>query len=66
MMTRTVTVLSQVKVQLQLAAAHRSFSDSKGALQEVLDKLETEKKREKKETQDFVFVERNLAELCSG
>ncbi|GFR57441.1 vacuolar segregation protein PEP7-like [Elysia marginata] len=63
MVTRTATVLNQVKVQLQLAAAHRSFNDSKGALQDVLDKLEKEKERENKDSLEFVFVDKNLAEV---
>lgn len=59
MVTRTITVLNQVKVQLQLAAAHRSFSDSKTALQAVLDKLTAEKERDKKDANEFVFVDKN-------
>ena len=63
MLTRTVTVLNQVKVQLQLAAAHRSFNGSKRALQQVVDRLEEEKERESSETNEFVFVEKNFAQI---
>ncbi|GFN74042.1 selenium-binding protein 1-like protein [Plakobranchus ocellatus] len=58
LVSRTVTILSQVNVQLQLAAAHRSFNCSKDALKQALVKVEKESEKSSTENQDFVFVDK--------